>query len=396
MSGKLPDELVSERKFWMNDCEAVLGISVLLLIIGTLNVFSSSFVLADTNFGTPYFFLKKHLINLAIALCVFGVGWYVDYRAWRDFIVPIFVGIVVMLTAVLIVGITVNGAQRWLSFGGITIQPAEFAKIVAIFLEAAYISTRVNYGQPARIVHKPLLFIVLMAYLVEKEPDGATAAIIIGVPVLMMWVSNMRVGEKAVVLLLGIFGFIAICLAQPYRWARLMSMADPWADPQGTGYQVVQSLQAIGSGGLTGMGLGVGISKYHYLPEAHTDFAFAIWCQELGFLGALAVFFLFACLAYYGFRIALSSREPLGQMLAMGLTMLIVGQAIANMLMISGWGPVIGVPLPFISYGGSSLVATMWAVGILINIGSKNAPPKKPVTSAPPPEVAFDRPHLVK
>ncbi|MBQ7515405.1 MAG: cell division protein FtsW [Schwartzia sp.] len=390
-----PDELVTRRKFWMNDCEAVLGITLLLLIIGTLNVFSSSFVLAETNFGTPYFFLKKHGLNLVFGLAIFAFCWHLNYQRWRDWIVPIFFFVSLMLVVVLVAGISVNGARRWLSLGIITIQPAEFAKIVAIFLEAAYISTQVSYGFAPKPIHSQLTFIAIMAVLVEREPDGATAAIIIGIPVLMMWFSNMKFLHKLYLLITGFVGFVFICLLQPYRWARLLSMLDPWADPQGTGYQVVQSLQAIGSGGLFGMGLGVGISKYHYLPEAHTDFAFAIWCQELGFLGALLVFILFACLAYYGCRIALSAKEPLGQMLAVGLTALIVGQAIANLFMICGWGPVIGVPLPFISYGGSSLAVSLGAIGILLNIGSQNAPPKQPATSAPPPDVdIFNRPRI--
>ena len=135
-------------------------------------------------------------------------------------------------------------------------------------------------------------------------------------------------------------------------------MVNPWSDAQGAGYQVVQSMQAIGSGGLMGMGLGVGISKYHYLPEAHTDFAFAVLCQEVGFVMAAFVFLLFAAFAYYGIRIAQKAPDPLGQSVAFGLTILIVGQAVGNLLMVGGWGPVIGVPLPFISYGGSSLAVS--------------------------------------
>ncbi len=143
------------------------------------------------------------------------------------------------------------------------------------------------------------------------------------------------------------------------------------------------------------MGLGVGVSKYHYLPEAHTDFAFAVWCQETGFLGALVVFGLFASLVYYGVRIARAARDPLGQNLAFGLTVLIVGQALANLFMVGGWGPVIGVPLPFISYGGSSLAVSLWAVGILLNIGWKSVPAKTVMTSAPLPEPDMSsRPHL--
>ena len=162
---------------------------------------------------------------------------------------------------------------------------------------------------------------------------------------------------------------VLMILRQPYRLDRLKVTWDPWSDAQNIGYQTVQSLSAIGSGELTGMGLGVGVSKYDYLPEAHTDFAFAIFCQENGFLGAIFVFLLFAAFAVYAARVAAKAKDEYGQILAMGIMILIVGQAIANLLMVAGMLPVVGVPLPFISYGGTSLIITMAAIGILVNIG---------------------------
>ena len=158
-------------------------------------------------------------------------------------------------------------------------------------------------------------------------------------------------------------------IRQPYRMERIKVTFDPWSDAQNIGYQTVQSLSAIGSGELTGMGLGVGVSKYDYLPEAHTDFAFAIFCQENGFLGAIFVFLLFAALAVYSARVANKAMDAYGQVLSMGIMLLIVGQAIANLLMVGGILPVVGVPLPFISYGGTSLIITLSAMGILVNIG---------------------------
>ena len=211
-----------------------------------------------------------------------------------------------------------------------------------------------------------------LALLVEMEPDMGTAMMIAGVPLFMLICSNMKKSTK--VKLLGSIpvGIALLCELQPYRLQRIKALLDPWADVQNTGYQIVQSLQAIGSGGLFGMGIGMGVSKYHYLPEAHTDFAFSVWCQEMGFVGALFVLLMFALLAYYGVRISISAKEPLGQMLAFGSTMLIVGQAIINLLMISGCLPVVGVPLPFISYGGTSLFVSMFLVGVLFSVGQRN------------------------
>ena len=207
--------------------------------------------------------------------------------------------------------------------------------------------------------------------------------IILGIPLFMLFCSNMKKSTKMKLLLGGLAGGAILCVAQPYRLQRVRALLDPWMDAQGAGYQSVQSLQAIGSGGLFGMGMGAGISKYHYLPEAHTDFAFSVWCQEMGFIGAFVVLVLFVMLAYHG-----------GQMLSFGMTMLLVGQAAINLLMISGCLPVVGVPLPFISYGGTSLFVSMFVVGVLFNIGLRNAKEAKAEKSARPKAQDFVRPRL--
>lgn len=388
---------VSEEgpRFWRNDCEAVAGIVVALCIIGAINVFSSSFVVAETNLGNPYFFLYKHGLNFVVGLLFLGIGARINYHRWRTFMPLIFFGVVATLILVLFVGTTVNGAQRWLPLAGVQVQPAEFAKVVAVLIEAAYIAAHVNVGSPSRFFTTQLFLLAVMVVLIEREPDGATALIVMGVPFVMLLASNMEAKNKLCMVGMGVAFLAVVCVVQPYRLLRLLSMLDPWSDPQGAGYQVVQSIQAIGSGGLTGMGPGVGISKYHYLPEAHTDFAFAVFCQEAGFIGAVLVFSLFAGLAYYGIRIAQKAPDALGQNLAFGLTILIVGQAVGNMFMVAGVGPVIGVPLPFISYGGSSLTASLWAIGILLNIGWKSLPPKVvvPAASLPTGDV-LPRPHI--
>ena len=267
--------------------------------------------------------------------------------------------------------------------------------MLAIFIEAAYISSRVSIGGKCQMVHAQLGVLLLLFVLIEREPDGATAALVLGVPMCMLLMSNMARQMKLTLIGMIVLAGGVICILQPYRLNRVLTMLNPWQDATDSGYQIVQSLQAIGSGGFWGMGLGQGISKYHYLPEAHTDFAFAILCQENGFLGAFAVILLFGAFTYYGARIAAAAKDAYGQILAAGIVCLIVGQAVANMLMVGGWFPVVGVPLPFISYGGSSLAVSLGAVGILFNIGHKSAPPKTLVTSAPPKNIdVFGRPRL--
>ena len=358
-----------KKKFWNNDTEAIIGIMIVLLILGTINVFSSSFIIAETEFDSPYFFLKRHLINVAIGFVAFIICFRVDYHKWRNLMPFILLFTLISLVLVLIIGPEVNGAKRWLPLGVAQFQPAEFSKLVSIMLMSAYLAMEIKANRDIKFFTAQLGIIGLMAILTEQEPDLGTAAIILGIPLIMLVVAGLN--RKKILLLAGCtaLGIIGLILRQPYRLERLKVAYDPWSDAQNYGYQTVQSLSAIGSGELTGMGLGVGVSKYDYLPEAHTDFAFAIFCQENGFLGAIFVFMLFAGLTVYATRVARRSRDEYGQILSMGIMVLIVGQAIANLLMVGGMLPVVGVPLPFISYGGTSLIVTMASMGMLANVG---------------------------
>ena len=359
------------KKFWTSDMEAIIAITVVLIILGTINVFSSSFIFAEAEFDTPYFFLKRHVINVFIGLLAFGVCLHFDYHVWRKWIVVVLGFTIIALILVLIIGPVVNGARRWLPLGVTQFQPAELAKLVSIMLAAAYISLKIKLEQKLNVISLQAAIISLMALLTELEPDMGTGCIILGIPILMLIVSGLE--KKQIWALSGtaLVGAAFLIWREPYRLERLKITYDPWSDAQNYGYQTVQSLSAIGSGELTGMGLGVGVSKYDYLPEAHTDFAFAIFCQENGFLGAIFVFLLFAAFAVYAARIANKARDEYGQILSMGIMILVVGQAIANLLMVGGMIPVVGVPLPFISYGGTSLIVTMAAIGILVNIGKQ-------------------------
>ncbi len=382
-------------RFWVSEYEAILGLTLVLVLIGTINVFSSSFVVAATNYGDPYFFLRKQGLNVVVGLACLLMGLGIDYHWLAKGRTVGFVIVVCMLIAVSFVGIEVNGAQRWLSVGPMRLQPAEFAKPTAIFLEACYIAAQVRKGEQCKLLHREIIMIVMMFVLVEMEPDMGTALIIVGIPLTMLFCSNLKTATRLKIIGAGIVCGVLMCVYQPYRLKRLWALADPWGDAQGAGYQIVQSLQAIGSGGIWGMGMGMGVSKYHYLPEAHTDFAFSVWCQEMGFIGAFAVLMMFAAFAYYGVRIANHAKDALGQMLAFGMTMLIMMQAVINFFMVAGCLPVVGVPLPFISYGGTSLFVSLFVVGVLANIGYHSMKNRKIVMSAMPSESEeFERPRL--
>ncbi len=359
------------KKIWNNDAEPIIAIMVVLMVLGTINVFSSSFVLGTTDYENPYHFLRRHVLVMLAGLVLFFVFRKINYRRWRPLQGPLMLAVIgatfLSLVGVLVIGTEVNGAKRWL-FGA---QPAELAKLVSLMLAASTLSARIKRGKANSLFNVCNLkygIIVVMAVLIELEPDMGTAAIVLGVPVIMAVVAGMSFKY-----VLGLGGFLALLIlilvnVQPYRMARLKVWFDPWADAQGMGYQTVQSLSTIGSGGFWGMGLGEGVSKYEYLPEAHTDFAFAIFSQEHGYMGAFLVFLLLALLVLFCVRIANRAPDEFGQMLATGIMVLIAGQAIANIMMVGGLLPVVGVPLPFISYGGSSLMVSMVAMGMLLNI----------------------------
>ena len=360
------------KTLWTNDAEPVIVIMAVLVVLGTLNVFSSSFVMATVDYDNPYYFLIRHLVMLGIGLFAFFFCRRFNYKRWRYLMPGMVITIIIMLVAVLLVGTEVNGARRWLSVGGVGFQPAEFAKLISLLLMAAYLSSCVKSGRRPDVLSLQAIIILLMAGLTELEPDMGTALIIGGVPFWMLVTAG--VGKKIVPWIsVGAMGIVGLIFLQPYRLERIKVMFDPWADAQGKGYQTVQSLSTIGSGGFFGMGLGSGVSKYDYLPEAHTDFAFAIFCQEHGFVGAILIFILLALLLFYCIRIANKAADEFGQMLSLGIMLLILGQGIANVAMVGGLLPVVGVPLPFISYGGSSLIVSLCAMGILLNVCDNSA-----------------------
>lgn len=374
------------KTLWTDDAEPVIVIMVLLLVLGTLNVFSSSFVMATIDYDNPYYFLTRHLIMLVVGLGAFAFCRKFNYMRWRYLMPGMVAFIIIALVAVLIVGTEVNGARRWLYAGGVGFQPAEFAKLISLLLMAAYLSSKLKAGRAPSVLNLQAGIILLMAALTELEPDMGTALIIIGVPFIMLVVAGVSMSQLLPLISVGVAGAIGLIFLQPYRLERIKVMFDPWADAQGKGYQTVQSLSTIGSGGFWGMGLGSGVSKYDYLPEAHTDFAFAIFCQEHGFLGAMLIFFLLAVLLLYCIRIANKANDEFGQMLALGIMLLILGQGIANVAMVGGLLPVVGVPLPFISYGGSSLIVTMCAMGILLNVCDHSKDNKEEQSESPPRE----------
>ena len=385
-----------------SETEPIVIVMAILLVTGTINVFSSSYVLAAMNFENPYYFLQRHLQWLLLGTVACWLCRRINYQRLRGLM---FIGLGInlfLLVAVLFVGTTINGAQRWIALGPLSFQPAEFAKLMGVLMGSFSISAvlakeRFRMERDWPRVAIPFGAILLMAFLVYREPDFGTACIVFGVPLFMALVLLVPPRRWVLILIPVALAALAIGTLQPYRMKRMEVWLDPWSDARNAGYQMVQSLSTIGSGGIFGMGFGDGVSKYEYLPEAHTDFAFAIFSQEHGFFGVLLIFFLFAVLLVASIRVATRAKDTFGQVLALGIIFLVVGQALANLAMVAGLLPVVGVPLPFISYGGSSLIVTMAGMGMLLGIAdrSKDAPPMKQKKHEPP-EIRRSRMHVVQ
>ena len=385
-----------------SETEPIVIVMAILIVTGTINVFSSSYVLAAMDFENPYYFLQRHLQWLLLGTIACWLCRRINYQRLRGLM---FIGLGInlfLLVAVLFIGTTVNGAQRWIALGPLSFQPAEFAKLMGVLMGSFSISAvlakeRFRMDRDWPRVAIPFGAILLMAFLVYREPDFGTACIVFGVPLFMALVLLVPPRRWVLILIPVALAALAIGTLQPYRMKRMEVWLDPWSDARNAGYQMVQSLSTIGAGGIFGMGFGDGVSKYEYLPEAHTDFAFAIFSQEHGFFGVLLIFFLFAVLLVASIRVATRAKDTFGQVLALGIIFLVVGQALANLAMVAGLLPVVGVPLPFISYGGSSLIVTMAGMGMLLGIAdrSKDAPPVKQKKHEPP-EIRRSRMHVVQ
>lgn len=344
---------------------------IALLSFGVVMVYSSSAVSAYVNFNDSYYFLKRQIIWVTMGIIAMLFTINIDYHAWKKFGTPILIVTIILLSLVLVPGFgkVVNGARRWLGFGSLYLQPSEIAKLSMVLFSSASLA-----GQQEKIRFfvkglLPQLIILLFVFgLILKEPDLGTALAIGGTIFILLFAAGAKLSHLTSLGVIGVIGIIAAIILEPYRLKRLLAFSNPWADPLDTGYHIIQSLYALGSGGLFGVGLGRSREKFLYLPEPHTDFIFAILGEELGFIGTITIILLFFLFAWRGYKIAISAPDIYGSLLAAGLTTMIVMQALMNIAVVTASMPVTGIPLPFISFGGSALIFTLAGVGILLNI----------------------------
>jgi cell division protein FtsW len=354
------------------------AIVAMLSTIGLMMVLSASSVEALRSYGGAWVFFQRQAMWVAIGALALVATALLDYRHWRRAVLPMVAVSFVLLVVVLLpgVGITAGGSTRWLGIDSLRIQPSELAKLAILLFAADLLSRRAELVGDWRLVVRPLLLTTaVIAGLVLLQPDMGTAMLIVTIVLALLFVGGVPVLLMSGLGIVTSISAVILAKAESYRWARVSSFRDPFGDFSHTGYQVAQSLVALGTGNVSGVGLGASRAKWGFLPNAHTDFIFAIVGEELGLIGTFLVVGLFVAFAFLGVRTALRAPDRFGSLLAAGVTAWVCGQAFVNMGAVTSILPVTGVPLPFVSFGGSSLVVTMGATGILLNIARQTRTP---------------------
>ena len=349
----------------------LMSVTGILLGIGLVMILSASSVSSYTRYGSSFFLFKRQVVWAVVGVAGMFAASRIDYRRWRSagwvLLMVTIGGLVLVLHPAF--GTRVAGSSRWLGFGSIRVQPSEIAKLALLLVAADVCVRKQGKMTSLREVVLPLgVLVAIVAGLIMLQPDLGTMLIIALIIFVVIFVGGLPLPLLGTIGLMGCIGALGLAMTEGYRRARLFSFLNPFNDPLKAGYQSVQSLIALGSGGFFGVGLGASRQKWLYVPNAHTDFIFAILGEELGLIGTLAVISLFVGLAYVGIRIARRAPDPFGRLIAVGVTVWIVGQGIVNMGAVTGLLPITGVPLPLVSFGGSALVISLVAIGILANI----------------------------
>lgn len=352
----------------------VLALSVVLAslcVFGLVMVLSASAAEAQSDYGNPWYQFQRQAMWLVLGAVALMVASYVDHQRLRRLARPMLWITLGLLVLVLLpfAGQTVNGSSRWLAVGPFTLQPSELAKLALVVFLADLLASRADRMTEGRVTIRPVLVVFIpMAGLILLQPNLGTTVLLFVIMASVLWVAGVPGRSLGImVALAGVAGAI-LAVAAPYRWRRLVAFMDPWGDPLNTGYQTLQSQAALANGGTTGMGLGQGRAKFGFLPEGHTDFIFSTIGEELGLLGGLVLMGLFVALAGLGMVVAMRAPDRFGMLMAVGITTWISVQALVNLGAVVGVLPITGVPLPLVSSGGSSLIVTMAACGVLVNI----------------------------
>ncbi|NFO30342.1 stage V sporulation protein E [Clostridium botulinum] len=342
---------------------------VLLLAVGVVMVYSASSYYAMFKNNDSMYFLKRQLVWAVLGIIVLCTTMSIDYHKIKKYTLWLMIGCIPLLLVVFLFP-GVNGAQRWIQIGPMSFQPSELAKYVVVLFLAKGIEMKGDGIKNFSTGIVPYLFVSgIYAALVLAEKNLSIASVIMIVTFIVLFSAGGRIKHLfGIVAPLMVSAAVLFTVGEPYRRARMLNFVDPWKDPTGNGYQLIQSFYALGAGGITGLGLGQSRQKTLYMPEPHNDFIFAIIGEELGLIGCLCIITLFVVFIWRGIKVAMSAKDTYGTLLAIGITSVVAVQSLINIAVVTGSMPVTGVPLPFISYGGTSLVINMAAMGVLLNI----------------------------
>jgi cell division protein FtsW len=342
----------------------------LLVCASVVMVYSASALLALDRYQQPYLFLIKQAMWAAMGLAAVAIIMRFDYHNYREpaLIWTSLIVVVLGLVAVLFMP-PINNARRWLGVGGFGVQPSELAKLSVIFFIAAILDRRMARINEVRYALTPIaVLLVFIVLLILLEPDFGTAMTLVAIAVVMVFAAGLNYRYLAGAALVALPVLYVVLMSAAYRRRRLLAFLNPWEDPLGDGFQIIQSLIAVGTGGILGRGLMAGVQKLFYLPTPHTDFIYSVIAEELGLVGATVVLVCFCVIAWRGLAIATRAPDPFGAFLALGLTAMIAVQALVNISVVLGLLPTKGIPLPFVSAGGSSLLISLIGTGILLNV----------------------------
>lgn len=341
-----------------------------LCAIGLIMIFSASPAMGLKQ-GDGFFYIKRHLFYLLVGFAALVMAWRLDLAVLKKRAHLLLAGSVVLLLLVYLPGVghRISGAARWIDLGILSFQPSELLKFTTILFLAKYLADhKARLGDFWRGLVPPLLLIGAVAAIIIIQPDLGTTLAVIVPAFCLLFLAGAELKQLGGLALLGLLGLVGLSVSSPYRLRRLLAYLDPWQDPRGIGYQIIQSLLAIGPGGIFGRGLGASRQKILYLPQQFTDFIFAILCEELGLIGGVVVVGLFVALTLRGYKIAREAPDDFTGLLAAGLVSWLVWQALINLLVVVGLVPTTGIPLPFISYGGTAIVVELFSVGIILKI----------------------------
>lgn len=349
---------------------ALLASTFTLIIIGLVMIYSASYIWAEYKFGDPFKYLKQQLLFAIVGIFVVYFTTKINYRFFYDKAKLILTICIILLVLVLIPGIGVvrNGSQSWFGIGSFGIQPSEAAKLGLILFVAKYLNDNEKAYKSFKGILPVLLAVGLVFLLIMLQPDLGTDVILAMSIFSLLFIAGVSMKFFYFLGAVGIVGITGLILVAPYRLARIVSFINPWSDPLGSGFQIIQSLYAIGPGGLFGFGFLNSRQKHFYLPEPQTDFIFSIVCEEFGVVGAFVVIFLFFILCYSGIKLAMKQENLFKKYVIFGIMFQIIFQTLLNLCVVVGLIPVTGVTLPFISYGGSSLLITLVSIGIVLNV----------------------------